>query len=265
MKNESSTLTIGDTIAEITMHFGKCNEIGTELLKSLETQFETVSKSDAKVLILTSSQPSGFSAGADLKELHEHIQTMHESDIEQELRDFLNRVHTLFNNIDSWNGVVIGAIEGVCFGGGFELALTCDLLIADPSVRFAFPELRLGIIPGFGGIPRLRRDIGQSIIRDLIFSGRTINAQKAHQIGLISQLTGKGKALKAARSLARHLTRFDAATIYETKHFIKNIPYEELKLEQETFLRMFQRPVVREALAAFYTRNDPQPYLPESQ
>jgi enoyl-CoA hydratase/carnithine racemase len=96
----------------------------------------------------------------------------------------------------------IAAVHGVTFGGGFELALTCDLIIADKMARFCFPELRLGLIPGFGGIPRLKRDLGNAVVRDLLLTGRSFNANKAQQIGLVSQVVGEGEALRAARATA---------------------------------------------------------------
>ena len=78
----------------------------------------------------------------------------------------------------------IAAVHGVTFGGGFELALVCDIIIADQMARFCFPELRLGLIPGFGGIPRLKRDLGNAVVRDLLLTGRSFNVTKAQQIGL---------------------------------------------------------------------------------
>ena len=78
------------------------------------------------------------------------------------------------NAIDAAPLTTIAAVHGVTFGGGFELALACDLIVADKMARFCFPELRLGLIPGFGGIPRLKRDLGNAVVRDLLLTGRSI-------------------------------------------------------------------------------------------
>jgi len=75
--------------------------------------------------------------------------------------------------------------------------------------RFCFPELRLGLIPGFGGIPRLKRDLGNGVVRDLLLTGRSFNATKALQVGLVSQMVGEGEALRAARATAAQLSKFD--------------------------------------------------------
>ena len=105
------------------------------------------------------------------------------------------------NAIDAAPLTTIAAVQGVAFGGGFELALVCDLIIADKMARFCFPELRLGLIPGFGGIPRLKRDLGNAVVRDLLLTGRSINATKAQAVGLVSQVVGRRRC---SAGCARH-------------------------------------------------------------
>ena len=107
------------------------------------------------------------------------------------VRDFLERIHAVLNAIDAAPFVTIAAVHGICFGGGLELALACDIIVADKMARFAFPELRLGLIPGFGGIPRLKRDLGNAFMRDLLLTGRSVNAARAQAVGLVSQLAGR--------------------------------------------------------------------------
>jgi enoyl-CoA hydratase/carnithine racemase len=136
------------------------------------------------------------------------------------------------------------------------------LIIADKSARFAFPELRLGLIPGFGGIPRLKRDVGNAMIRDLLLTGRSFSAMKAQQVGLVSQVVAEGEALRAARATAAQVGKFDRETSAAAKAFIKPIPYEELKREIEIFCELFSRPAVRAGLKKFVESTDAQPYLP---
>ena len=104
------------------------------------------------------SDQAVFSAGADLGELYRRSQTIGADEAVRGIREFLGRIHHALNVIDAAPMTTIAAVHGVTFGGGFELALACDLIIADKTTRFAFPELRLGLVPGFGGIPRLKRD-----------------------------------------------------------------------------------------------------------
>src|SRR5438477_9714301 len=111
----------------------------------------------------------------------------------------------------------IAAVHGIVFGGCLELALTCDLIIADKTARFCFPELRLGLVPGFGGIPRLKRDLGNGVVRDLLLTGRSFNATKAQQVGLVSQVVGESEALRVACGTAAQLGKFDRRTAIEAK------------------------------------------------
>jgi enoyl-CoA hydratase/carnithine racemase len=135
-------------------------------------------------------------------------------------------------------------------------------MIADKMARFCFPELRLGLIPGFGGIPRLKRDLSNAVIRDLLLTGRSFNAVKAQQIGLVSQVAAEGEALRVARSTAAQLGKFDRTTATAAKKFIKPIPQKELEEEVEIFCELFARPAVEEGLRKFVESKDALPYLP---
>src|SRR5207244_1425144 len=136
------------------------------------------------------ARKSVFSAGGDLRELYHHAMSIPEGERLKGIRRFLERIHAVMNAIDATPFVTIAAVHGACFGGGLELALACDIIVADKMARFAFPELRLGFIPGFGGVPRLKRDLGNAVVRDLLFTGRTLNASRAHALGLVAQLAG---------------------------------------------------------------------------
>ena len=153
-------------------------------------------------------------------------------------------------------------MHGVAFGGGFELALTCDLIIADKMARFCFPELRLGLIPGFGGIPRLKRDLGNAIVRDLLLTGRSINAAKALAVGLVSQVAAEGESLQLARATAAQIGKFDRVDQRRGQAFSKPIPRDELRMEIEEFCELFSRPAVMEGLRKFVESTDAHPYLP---
>src|SRR5207245_9509772 len=205
---------------------------------------------------------SVFSAGADLRELYHGAAPLPEKEHLARLREFLERIHAVLNTIDASPMIMIAAVHGVCFGGGLELALTCDVIVADKMARFAFPELRLGLIPGFGGIPRLKRDLGNAFVRDLLLTGRSVNATRAQAVGLVAQLAGEGEALKVARATAAQITKFDATTRAVAKKFLKPVPYAELKQEVEIFCGLFARPAVLAALKKFVESTDAMPYLP---
>ena len=253
-----------DGVVELALHREPCNEIGLLTLDELERFVAALEelKSEAHALIIYSSLNCGFSAGADLKELFQISQEMNRAEALNGVRDYLERIHRVMNAIDASPLTTIAAVHGVTFGGGFELALVCDLIIADKMARFCFPELRLGLIPGFGGIPRLKRDLGNAIVRDLLLTGRSFNATKAQQVGLVCQMVAEGESLRVARATADQLKKFDRRTSMAAKEFIKPIPYEELRREIEIFCELFAQPAVEAGLRRFAESTEAQPYLP---
>jgi enoyl-CoA hydratase/carnithine racemase len=253
-----------DGIIELTLHRPPCNELGSRSLEELEVFVSALAdlEREAHALIIHSELKSGFCAGADLRELYQRSQTMNKADALSGVRDFLERIHRVLNRIDAAPLTTIAAVHGVTFGGGLELALVCDLIIADKMARFCFPELRLGLVPGFGGIPRLKRDLGNAVVRDLLLTGRSFNATKAQQVGLVSQMVAEGEAVRAARATAKQVGKFDHHTAVTAKTLIKPIPHEDLRREIDIFCELFSRPAVEAGLRKFVERTDAQPYLP---
>jgi enoyl-CoA hydratase/carnithine racemase len=263
-KGQTLSWQIVNGAIELALHREPCNEIGSLTLSELE-QFAAVLPelaNEAQALIVHSTMKAGFSAGADLRELFQRGQGMEKTAALQGVRDFLERIHTVMNTLDAAPITTIAAVHGVTFGGGFELALACDIIIGDRMARFCFPELRLGLIPGFGGIPRLKRDLGNAVVRDLLFTGRSFNVTKAQQIGLVSQIAAEGEALRVARATASQVTKFDRCTVAAAKAFVKPIPYDELKREIDIFCDLYSRPAVEEGLRKFVCNEGVQPYLP---
>ncbi|MBV8049923.1 MAG: enoyl-CoA hydratase/isomerase family protein [Acidobacteriaceae bacterium] len=263
-KGQAVSWELTNGAVELTLDREPCNEIGSVTLGELENFVAELRSSEAQAhaLIIHSTRSCGFCAGADLRELFSRSQEMPRNDAAREVRGFLERIHRVMNAMDSSPLTTIAAVHGVAFGGGFELALTCDLIITDKTARFCFPELRLGLIPGFGGIPRLKRDLGNAIVRDLLLTGRSMNAMKMQQAGLVSQVVGEGEALRVARSTAAQLAKFDRCTAASAKKFIKPIPEEELKQEIDIFCDLFTKPAVEAGLRKFVESREPQPYLP---
>ena len=256
--------TLAHGVIELLLNRAPCNEIGTQSLAELEN-FVTALKNmqeGAHALIISSARKEGFCAGADLRELYRGMESVGSDERLPRVRNFLERIHAVMNAIDTSPLTTIAAVHGVTFGGGFELALTCDLIIADKMARFCFPELRLGLIPGFGGIPRLKRDLGNAVVRDLLLTGRSINAARAQAVGLVSQIAAEGEALRIARATATQLQKFDRVTATAAKRFIKPIPYDELRQEIDLFCELFTRPAVESGLRKFVESTETLPYLP---
>lgn len=256
----SVQLTQANGVAELCLQQPPCNEIGSRMVDGLERALEQLD--GARVVLLHSALATGFSAGADLRELQAAVTGRSPEAFMPELSAMLDRIHAVMDRIDRLPIPTVAAVSGVCFGGGFELALTCDVIVADRSARFCFPESRLGLIPGFGGIPRLRREVSNAVIRDLLFCGRSLSAKRAHELGLCAQLTGIGHALAAARDCARQMALFESEVLHVAKDFAKPIPVAELQAEKQRFLALFKHPRVVAALDDFVGRNDPMPYQP---
>jgi len=263
-KGQTLSWALRDGIIELALHREPLNEISSLTLEELEKFVKALEAlgREAHALILHSTLKGGFCAGADLRELYQWIQEYGQEEVGKHAREYLGRIHAVMNALDASPLTTIAAVHGVTFGGGFELALTCDLIIADRMARFCFPELRLGLIPGYGGIPRLKRDLGNAVVRDLLLTGRSFNATKAQQVGLVSQVVGEGESLRAARGTAAQLGKFDRSTSIAAKKFIKPIPYEELRREIDLFCDLFTQPAVEAGLKKFVESTDAQPYLP---
>jgi len=263
-KGQALSWELTNGVIELALHRDPCNEIGSATLDDLEKFVAALKglETQTHAIIIYSQLDCGFCAGADLRELYRRSQELARAEAVRGVRQYLERIHAVLNVIDASPLTTIAAVHGICFGGGFELALTCDLIIADKTARFCFPELRLGLIPGFGGIPRLKRDLGNAVVRDLLLTGRSVNATKMQQAGLVSQLVAEGEALRVARGTAAQLGKFDRNTAAAAKKFIKPIPYDELRQEIGIFCELFTHPAVEAGLRKFVESTDAQPYLP---
>jgi enoyl-CoA hydratase/carnithine racemase len=258
----------GETLL-VTLDRAPINEIGTVMLDELEklAAYLEEGAGGARALVFYSAREKGFSAGADLRELYEGIQERKAAGVPllaqaHELRSFIDRIHRVFDVFDTVPITTIAAVHGFVFGGGFELALTCDVIVADKSARFCFPELRLGLVPGFGGVPRLNRDLGNAVVRDLLLTGRSFRATRAKEVGLVSQVVARGEALNVALEVAKQAARFDRDTSALAKPFLKPLPRRDLDREKRLFTHLFASPVVEAALRKFVESDDVRPYLP---
>lgn len=253
-------------VMEVTLAQQPYNEIGEPMLAALESVVEAVNAQAPKGLLFKSDLKGGFSAGADLRALHAGlVSTPDAASQESQLRSFIERIHAAFDAIDQLPIPVVAALHGVCFGGGLELALLADIRVAEPSLRIAFPELRLGLVPGFGGLPRLKRETSEAFARELILTGRSHGIARAIAVGFVHQKAAAGRGVDMARRLLEQILRNDPAAYADAKAFTKSLPEEELRRERELFVQQAMRPTLRAALDDFTSRKDPLPWLPSSK
>jgi enoyl-CoA hydratase len=167
------------------------------MLEQLDSAFdEAETDRDVRVVVVKGAGDRAFVAGADIGE---YAQLDHDGFVA-----YQRRSRELFSRIDSFGTPVVGAINGYAFGGGFEIALCCDVLIASSSAVFALPEGLLGLCPGGGGTQRLTRAVGPFVANDLLLSARRLTATEAQALGLVAEVVEPGDVFDAA------LTKADA-------------------------------------------------------
>ena len=190
----------GDGIAVVRVHRPeKLNALNAALIGEIERAFRGLADDSAVLaVVLTGSGEKAFVAGADIGELA----TM----------DPIGGVRTsrqgqdAFRFIERMRKPVIAAVNGFALGGGLELALACHLRIASDNAKFGLPEVKLGIIPGYGGTVRLPRLVGRGRALEMVLSGEMIDAQEAYRIGLVNRVHARAELLDAARALAATIT-----------------------------------------------------------
>ncbi len=203
-----------DGIAILTLNRAEVmNSFNFALLHALKEQIEALKfNTKIRVIIITGSGPKAFCAGADLKERTTY------SDVQ--VKTFIFTIRNLFSSIEHLNKPVIAAVNGVALGGGTELALACDIRVASMNALMGLTETRLAIIPGAGGTQRLPRLIGRGKAKELIFTGRRVDAQEALQIGLVNQICEQASLIDECLKMAAMICEAGPIAIEQAKYAI---------------------------------------------
>lgn len=203
-----------DGIAILTLNRAEVmNSFNFALLQALKEQIEALKfNNNIRVVIITGSGQKAFCAGADLKERTTYS--------EIQVKTFIFTIRNLFTSIENLNKPVIAAINGVALGGGTELALACDIRIASMNALMGLTETRLAIIPGAGGTQRLPRLIGRGKAKELIFTGRRVDAQEALHIGLVNQICEQESLLDECLKMAAMICEAGPIAIEQAKYAI---------------------------------------------
>ncbi len=171
------------------------NALNGEVVSDLTGAVEEFSKDETlSVVIITGAGERAFIAGADIK----HMSTL----TPQEVFEFILRAHHLTSMIEKSPKVVIAMVNGYALGGGCELAMSCDLIVASEKAIFGQPEVKLGIIPGMGGTQRLSRIAGRNIAKEIVLTGDPIDARRAYEIGLANRVVPREKLLEETLAIA---------------------------------------------------------------
>lgn len=196
MEYANILLDVADRIATITINRPKSlNALNTATMRELRHALEGIAgRDDVGVVLLTGGGDKAFVAGADISEMSRFTPL--------QALEFSTFGHGVLELIERLPQPVIGVVNGFALGGGCELAMACDLLVAADTAKLGQPEVNLGIIPGYGGTQRLPRLVGRNVAKELVLTGDMITAQRAYEIGLVNRVVPAAELMKTAREIA---------------------------------------------------------------
>ena len=228
------------------------NALSFAVIGEIGARLDEVAASDARVLVVTGAGPRAFCAGADIKELRNRGQTAQRRGAETG--------QAVFAKLDTLPMPSIAVINGFAFGGGLELALACTFRLATPRAKLGLPEVKLGLIPGYGGTQRLPRVIGEARALEMIITGRTVEAEEAARIGLVSAVVD-GDAVEAGIAFAEGFMGYSLPVLACARAAVQralNMPlHEGLRMEADLSTLAFQTADAEEGMAAFSEKRRP--------
>ena len=243
---------IRDRVAVLTLDRPEVlNAIGTASADRLQAALDLLHDDDRVRALVLAGEGRAFSAGADLGEIESFTQPY-------EFRAFVGRMTKVFANLQAFPKPSVAAVHGFAFGGGLELALSCDLRVAERGARLGLPEMKLGVLPGAGGTQRLPRLIPPAVAKQMILTGEPIDAERAYALGLVNELAEPGDALATAIDLAGQLAAGAPLALAAGKRLIdEGLPMDldaAIGYERETVSVLFCSRDRAEGLRAFRER-----------
>ncbi|WP_075980528.1 enoyl-CoA hydratase [Bacillus massilinigeriensis] len=244
-------------VAIVTIDNPPMNVLSRQVTQELGEVFTAIAEDDEVIVaILTGAGNRAFMAGADIKEFPQSLGM--EKD---KLKKNNLKTHEVLNFIADIPKPTIAVLNGLALGGGCELALTCDIRIAEVNVKIGLPEIKLGLFPGGGGTQRLPRLIGASKAKELMFLGEPLSAEDALKIGLVNQVVESGKGMDNALSMAKRMAGYSLQALSRIKEAVNKgfdtSLDEGLEIEAELFAEVFGTEDVREGVQAFIEKRSP--------
>ncbi len=244
-----------DMVAVVTLNRPEVmNALNFEMLLSLKERMEALHLDpDVRVVIVAGAGAKAFCAGADLKERADYS--------EERVREYIRTIGNLFSFIERLNKPVIAAVNGVALGGGTELALACDIRLASTDASMGLTETRLAVIPGAGGTQRLPRLIGRGKAKELIFTGRRVDAEEAVRIGLVNKACEPGALISECMAMARLICEAGPIAVQQAKYAIDHGMETDLNtgltIESNAYWAVVPTEDRLEGLAAFREKRKP--------
>lgn len=227
------------------------NALNRQLAGEVLAALQAFDRDERVGAIVITGSPRAFAAGADIEEMAEKTFTGFYMD------DFL----AVWDEVRLVGKPIIAAVGGFALGGGCELALLCDFIIAADDAQFGQPEIKLGILPGIGGSQRLARAVGKSMTMDMVLTGRTIDAQEAKAIGLVARVVPAGELLQVSLEAAHTIAAYNAPAVKMAKDAVNRAfegPLSEgLRHERLLFQAAFATEGQKEGMNAFVNKRAP--------
>lgn len=247
-------LTFRDDCAILTLNRPEAfNALSFAILGEIGAAIDESARSNARALIVTGAGPKAFCAGADIKELGGRNLVAQKRGAEFG--------QAVFAKLDTLPISSIAVVNGFAFGGGLEFALACTFRLATPNAKMACSEIKLGLIPGYGGTQRLPRLIGEARALELIMTGRTIDAAEAERIGLVSRVVS-GDPIAEGLAFAKSFTGYSLPTLAFARAAVQRaltVPLQEgLKIEADLSTLAYRTDDAAEGIAAFTEKRPPR-------
>jgi enoyl-CoA hydratase/carnithine racemase len=247
------SITVADGVATVVVDHPPVNAMGREVLGGLEQAAAALrDDQDVRVIVLTGAGDKAFLAGADISEFQSNAAK--ENGVAEQARWALSV-------LDAWAALpqpVIAAVQAHAMGGGLEMALLCDLIVAGPKVKLGLPEVKLGLIPGGGGTQRLPRRIGAGPAKRMLYLGAAVDAQQALEMGLVDQVAAEGKVLEEAQALAARIAAMPRVAVQAIKKAMDADLRAGLEREQEQFKVAAASNDFKEGFSAFLEKRPPR-------
>ncbi len=247
MSYEKLHLETGDGLAVITIDNPKANALSREVIRELDKAFAAVKADDEVKAVVLTGAGKMFVAGADISELNKLTPL--------EAVEYARSGQHLMTRIENLNKPVIAAVNGFALGGGCEISMACTLRIAAEGAKFGQPEVKLGLIPGFGGTQRLPKLVGLGPAMELLLSGDMIDAAEAHRLGLVNRVVALDDLMDEAKKLASKLAAVGPVALRLAKDAAyrgMGMAYtESMRMEADLFGTCFATEDAKEGTAAF--------------